>query len=153
MATTTHRSQPKPATTSRSPLAVLRHEMDDLISRFWDGEQERWFSGHFAPAVDLIESPAAFEIRLDIPGMNSNDIDVQVHGNMVTLSGKRVEEKEDASKTYHRAERRMGSFSRMLTLPCEINESEVAAEYSQGVLRVTLPKCEEARMRKVPVKG
>jgi HSP20 family protein len=69
------------------------------------------------------------------------------------LSGQRKEEKEEKGKTYHRLERRTGSFSRMLTLPCEVNADEVAAEYAQGVLTVKLPKCEEAKSKKVAVKG
>lgn len=141
-----------PATT-RNPFALLRKEMDELISSFWDGEKETWFATPFSPSVDLTESTNAFEIRMDIPGMEAKDIDVQVHGNTVTLSGQRKEEKEEKGKTYHRIERRTGSFSRTMTLPCEVNEDEVAAEYNQGVLTVKLPKCEEAKSKKVAVKG
>jgi len=140
-----------PAT--RSPFALLRQEMDELISRFWDGEKENWFTVPYAPSVDLTESTNAFEIRMDIPGLDAKDIDVQIHGSTVTLSGQRKEEKEEKGKTYHRVERRTGSFSRTLMLPCEVNEDEVAAEYNQGVLSVKLPKCEEAKSKKVAVKG
>lgn len=153
MTTTLTRSRPQTPSTNRSPFALLRHEMDDLISRFWDGEQESWFASTFSPAVDLSESQNAFEIRLDIPGMEAKDIDVQVHGNTITLSGKRKEEKEEKGKTFHRIERRQGSFSRTLTLPCDVNEDEVAAEYNQGVLTVKLPKCDEAKAKKIAVKS
>jgi HSP20 family protein len=101
----------------------------------------------------LSESDNAFEIRVDIPGMEAKDIDVQVHGNTVTLSGQRKEEKEEKGKTFHRIERRSGSFSRTLTLPCAVNEDEVAADYTQGVLNVKLPKCEEAQSKRIAVKG
>jgi len=128
--------------------------MDDLISRFWDGDQETgWLAGTFAPSVDLVESENAFEITMDIPGLEAKDIDVQVHGSTVTLSGQRKEEKEEKGKTYHRIERRRGSFSRTVSLPCHVNEDEVAAEYSKGVLIVKLPKCEEEVAKKVAVKG
>lgn len=156
MSTKLAKSRAEVPATNRSPLAVLRHEMDDLISRFWDGDQERWFVTPFAPAADVVEGDNAFEIRMDVPGLEAKDIDVQVHGNTVTLSGQRKEEKEEKEekgKTYHRVERRSGSFSRTLTLPCAVNEDEVAAEYTQGVLAVKLPKCEEAQSKKIAVKG
>lgn len=138
----------------RSPLAVLRQEFDDLLARFWDGEPEKgWFAGVYAPAADLVEADNHFEIRMDIPGMEAKDIDVQVHGNVVTISGQRKEEKEEKGKTFRRIERRSGSFSRSLTLPCDVNEEEIAADYTQGVLNVKLPKCEVAKMKKVAVKG
>ncbi len=75
--------------TNFSPLVRLRQEMDDLIAKFWDGEQPAWLAGPFTPAVDLVEEPNAFEIRMDIPGLEAKDIDVQVHGNTLTLSGQR----------------------------------------------------------------
>jgi len=142
------------AIATRSPLTLLRQEMDDLLARFWDGDAENnWFASTFAPPVDLAESDNAFEIRMDIPGMEAKDINVQVHGNTVTLSGQRKEEKEEKAKTYHRVERRSGSFSRTLSLPGNVNEDEVAADYIKGVLTVKLPKCEEAKTKKVNVKG
>lgn len=143
-----------PSVTARSPLASLRQEFDDLIARFWDGEAEKnWFAGSFAPSIDLVEADNAFELRMDIPGMDAKDIDVQVHGNTVTVSGQRKEEKEEKGKTYHRVERRNGSFSRTLSLPCNVNDDEVAADYVKGVLTVKLPKSEDARSKKVAVKG
>jgi HSP20 family protein len=142
-----------PAPASRNPFALLRKEMDDLVSRFWDGEPDRWLTPTFAPSADLTEADNAFEIRMDVPGMDAKDINVQVHGNAVTISGERKEVKEEKGKTFHRIERRSGSFARTLTLPCEVNEDEVAAEYVQGVLTLTLPKCETAKVKKVAVKG
>jgi HSP20 family protein len=137
----------------RDPLGLFRDEMDDLMSRFWSGKQDGWLSGVFAPSLDVTESDNSFEIRVDIPGMESKDIDVQVHGNLVTISGERKEEKEEKGKTFHRVERRTGKFSRSMTLPCAINEDEVAADYAKGILTVKLPKCEEAKCKKVTVKG
>jgi HSP20 family protein len=137
----------------RDALSVIREEMDDLLSRIWNGTEDGWFSGVFAPAADLAETDNAYQVRIDIPGMNAGDIDVQVHGNLVTISGQRKEEKEEKGKTFHRIERRTGKFSRSLTLPCNVNENEAAADYTQGVLTVVLPKCEEAKTKKVSVKG
>jgi HSP20 family protein len=137
----------------RDPLMALRNEFDELINRFWDGSQENWFSKEFFPSADLTETENAYEIRMDIPGMQAKDINVQVQGNVVTLSGERKEEKEEKGKTCHRIERHTGSFSRMMTLPSNVNEDEVAAEYTQGVLTVKLPKREDAKAKQVSVKG
>jgi HSP20 family protein len=137
----------------RDTLSVIRGEMDELLGRIWNGCEEGWFSGVFSPAADLAETDNAYQVRIDIPGMNAADIDVQVHRNLLTISGQRRDEKEENGKTFHRVERRSGKFSRSLTLPANVNENEVAAEYDQGVLTVMLPKCEDAVSKKVAVKG
>ena len=137
----------------RDPLGFFRNEMDDLLSRFWSGTQDGWLAGSFAPSVDLTETDNAYEVRMDIPGMESKEFDVKVQGNLVTVSGERKEEQEEKGKTFHRVERRTGKFSRSFTLPCSVNQDEVVADYTQGVLALKLPKCETDKCRKVAVKG
>ncbi|HTN73907.1 MAG TPA: Hsp20/alpha crystallin family protein [Pirellulaceae bacterium] len=155
MSTTLTPSKPqvKSPAAPRDALTVFRTEMDDLLSRIWNGGEESWFPSVFSPAADVAETDNAYQVRMDIPGMKASDIDVQVHGNQVTISGQRKEEKEEKGKTFHRIERRSGNFCRSMTLPCNVNESEVAADYTQGVLTVLLPKCEEAKTKKISVKG
>ena len=134
------------------PFTAWRDEMNDLLARIWSGQDDRsgWLASR--PALDVSETENAFEVRLDMPGMDPKDFDIQVQGNVVTLSGKREEKKEEKDKTYHRVERRSGSFSRTVNLPCDVNEDEVAAEYTQGVLSVSLPKAEESRAKRIVVK-
>lgn len=139
--------------TQRNPLAVLRSEFDDLWNRVWNIKEDGWFAGVFSPNADLTETDNTFQLKMDIPGMQAKDFDIQVRGNQVTVSGRREEEKEEKGKSFHRMERRSGNFSRSLSLPCGINESEVAAEYNQGVLTIVLPKCAEAKTKKINVKG
>lgn len=92
MTTTLNRPRAQaPATIvdARSPHKLLRKEMDDLLTRFWDNDSKKGcFGGGVAPLVDLIEGDSIFEIRMDIPWMNAKDIDVRVHGNSVTRSGR-----------------------------------------------------------------
>ena len=90
---------------------------------------------------------------MDIPGMEAKDIDIQVNGHLLTISGERKEEKEEKGKTYHRIERRSGSFSRSVTLPCPVKEEAVDAQYKNGILMVKLPKAEEAKSKKIAVKS
>ena len=128
-------------------------EMEKFIGRLWEDGEDGWFIGHNVPSVDISETDAAVEAKVDLPGVDPKEIDIQLNGNVLTISGERKEEKEDKGKTYHRVERRSGSFSRSLSLPCPVEEDEVAAEFHEGVLTVTLPKTEDAKTRKIAVKS
>jgi HSP20 family protein len=135
------------------PFGMLRQEMDMLRNRFFGGDDDDWFAGGMSPSVDLSETDNAVEVRMDLPGVKSDDIDIQIHGNLLTVTANRKEEKEEKGRTFHRVERQCGSCSRSLTLPTAVNESEVAAEYHDGVLAITLPKTEQSKPRKVKVKS
>ena len=137
---------------SRDPFTALRDEMNDLRSRFL-GEDEGWLAGTFAPSLDLVETDTTVEVRMDLPGVKPKDIDIQLNGNLLTVTAERAEEKEEKGRTFHRVERHTGRFSRSLTLPAPVVESEVAAEYHDGVLSITLPKTDESKAHKIKVKG
>jgi HSP20 family protein len=141
------------ALTTRKTQGVktFRDEMDEMFGRFFE-PREGWFGGELAVPVDLSETDNAFELRMDAPAMEATDFQVDVNGNTVTVRGERKEEKEEKGKTWHRVERRVGKFARTVTLPCNINSDEVAAEYANGVLKLTLPKAENAKPRKITVK-
>ena len=133
------------------PISTVRDEMEGLMTRAFGGEQ--WPFGRVAPSLDVAETDGAVEVRLDVPGVEPKEIDIQLHGNMLTVSGLRIEEKEEKGKTFHRIERSYGSFSRSITLPCTVDEGAVAAECRKGVLTVTLPKTEESKAQKIEVKN
>ena len=134
------------------PLTALQEEMNELRSRFLGDSGEGWFTSAMIPALDMAASDTSIDVRMDLPGMPAKDIDIQINGNVLTVSGQRDEEKEEKGKTFHRVERRSGSFSRSVTLPCNVIESEVAAEYRDGVLAIKLPKTDESKARKIKVK-
>jgi HSP20 family protein len=134
-------------------LESIREEMEELFSRAFGEEGGPWSAERIVPSLDLAESDAAIEVRVDIPGMDAKDIDIQVNGNLLTISGERKEEKEEKGKTYHRIERRCGSFSRTVTLPAPVKEDAVDAQYKNGILTVKLPKTEEAKSKKITVKS
>jgi HSP20 family protein len=136
----------------RDPFAALREQMNELQSRFF-GDDEGWLGGALSTPVDVSETDTAVEIRMDLPGVKPDDIDIQVNGNLLTITGQRKEEKEEKGRTFHRVERSSGSFSRSFTLPAAVNDNEVAAEYRDGVLHVTLPKSEVAKPHKIKVKS
>jgi HSP20 family protein len=136
----------------RGPLRSLREEMQDLMDGVWGSEGDGWLITG-TPSVDLSETDDRVEVKMDLPGIKANEIDIQVNGNVLTVSGERKEEKEEKGKTFHRVERRFGSYSRSVTLPCVVQDTEAAAEYRDGVLTITLPKSEEAKTHKIKVKG
>jgi HSP20 family protein len=130
----------------------MLEEMENLMGRLWDESEDGWFVGRNVPSIDVAETDAAMEAKIDLPGVKPDEIEIQLNGNILTICGERKEEKEEKGKTYHRLERRTGTFSRSITLPCAVAEDEVAAEFHDGVLTVTLPKTEEAKVRKIKVK-
>ena len=135
----------------RGPLATLRQEMEELFSGAWGDGEDAW-TAPLVPAADVSETDRTIEVKMDLPGINATDIDVQVNGNLLTVSGERKEEKEEKGKTYHRIERRYGRFSRSTTLPAAVKEDKVDAQYHDGVLTITMDKTEDAKSRRIKVK-
>jgi HSP20 family protein len=126
--------------------------MEDLMDRVFVEGEEMWPFGRLAPSLDLAETDHAVEVRFDVPGVEAKDIEVQLNGNVLTVSGHRKEGKEERGKMYHRVERRAGTFSRSISLPCPVREETIEAKYVDGVLTITMPKTEEAKSKKIEVK-
>ncbi|WP_417377739.1 Hsp20/alpha crystallin family protein [Gimesia sp.] len=136
----------------RAPFLSLRNEMDNLLNRFSDDFGNGWLTQGYAASLDLSETNNHIEVRMDVPGIKPEEIDVEVSGNLLRITGERKEEQEEKGKTFHRIERRSGSFSRSVTLPCEVEENQVEASCNNGVLTITLPKCESMKAHKINVK-
>lgn len=127
-----------------------RTELDSLLESFFRNGEAGVES---LPALDLSETNEAIEVRMNVPGVKPENIDIQVNGSLLTITGKSEEEKEEKGKTYHRIERRQGQFSRSVTLPCSVNEEKVIANCKEGVLSIQLPKTAEAKNRRIKVSG
>ena len=128
--------------------------MDDLIASFsreWDGGN--WPSADFHPTLDVSETDESIQIKVDLPGIKPDDVDVEVRNNVLQITGERKEEREEKGKTWHHTERRVGRFARSLALPCEVQEDKIVAECFDGVLKILLPKAEQAKSKKIAVKG
>lgn len=154
MSGTLVKSEPRAVGTlfRRTPLSTLREEMRDLFSQFMSEGTDGWLSMPVVPSVDLSETDQAIQARMDIPGMKPEEIDIQVDGNVLTVSGERKEEKEEKGRTFLRVERKTGSFCRTMTLPCSVKEDKVDAQYKDGVLTISMPKTDEAKSRRIKVK-
>lgn len=123
------------------------------MQRFF-GVDEGWLSqgGIFAPKVDVVETDVAFEVAVDLPGIRPEDVDLEMRNGSLCISGENQEEKEEKGKTYHRIERRSGTFRRVIPLTLNVDETKVEASYKDGVLTVTVPKTEEARTKHIQIK-
>lgn len=127
-------------------------QLEELIENFWDEVGDGWGTQLLAPPLDMSETDKDVCLRLDVPGVKPKEIDVQVNGNQLTISGERKEEKEEKGETFHRIERRAGRFSRCVTLPCAVQEDKIDAQYKDGVLSITMPKTAESKTRHIEIK-
>ena len=129
----------------------MEGEMEDLFDRFWLTEQGP-LARPFLPPVDLVETENQFEVTVDLPGLKPEEVEVELKNGDLWIAGKREEEKEDKGKTYHRIERRHGEFRRVLPLPATINAEAIEARFDKGVLKIIVPKTEEAQAKHIEVK-
>jgi HSP20 family protein len=136
-------------------LRTLQEEVNRLFSTnltraFGDEGIGR---GAWAPSVDIYENKDQIVLEAELPGMKQDDFDLSIENNVITLRGERKFEKTDEGDNYHRVERSYGSFTRSFTLPQTVSAEGATAEYNNGVLRVTLPKREETKARRIQVSG
>ena len=122
----------------------------DHVSRQFFGEEEGQEVEH-APRVNLAESETDYEVTLDLPGVDAKDVSVELKDDQLTITGERKSETEESGKTFHRVERRYGKFRRVISVPVPIDEEKITADYSNGVLKVTLPKSEKVKPRRIEV--
>jgi HSP20 family protein len=103
------------------------------------------------PPVDVLENEEAFVVRLDVPGVNRDEIDIQIQGEGLVIRGNRAFTPEQGKEHYLRVERVSGPFQRSFTLGVPVNTEKVGASYRDGVLTVTLPKADQVKPRKVQI--
>jgi HSP20 family protein len=136
-------------------LRTLQEEVNRLFSTnltraFGDEGIGR---GAWAPSVDIYENKDQIVLEAELPVMKRDDFELSIENNVITLRGERRFEKTDETDNYHRVERSYGAFTRSFTLPQTVSPEGAVAEYNNGVLRVTLPKREETKARRIQVTG
>jgi HSP20 family protein len=107
-------------------------------------------SGTWAPAVDVAEEKDKILVRVEVPGMNENDLKVSFEDGLLTVSGERQFERND-ERNYHRIERTYGGFTRTFSLPRTVDASSIAANYRDGILEIEIPKLEEAKPKQIQI--
>jgi HSP20 family protein len=137
----------------RHPAHQLRREMNQLFSGFLANPERFWpIAGQGQPAVNVWDSTDAIHVEMEVPGVKSDQVEISVAGDELTVKIERPELKQ-GNVVYHRRERPVGSFARVLRLPTEVDADQVEAELRHGVLTIRLPKAEAARPRKIQVKA
>ena len=159
-----------PARRYADPFLGLRHDMDDLIDRFfvtkrfspfrfpgltalatpsWDDDEM------ILPQVDIYDEDKAFELTAELPGISEDDIELSVKDGFLTLWGEKKYEKSEKTENAQVIERRYGKFSRSFTLPASVNPDKIEANFKNGVLSVVLPKLPEKQVieHKIKIKS
>jgi HSP20 family protein len=135
-------------------LEDVSKQLNRIFGKFpsrTEPDRELLTMADWAPNVDITETDTAYLIKGEIPGINKEDVKVNIENGMITMSGERKQEKEEKGKKYHRIERSYGSFMRSFRLPDSVDESAIRAEFRDGMLNVTLPKSTQAKSKAINV--
>jgi HSP20 family protein len=117
-------------------------------------QEDMWGPGRrFAPAVDVTEDDDEYTVTAELPGIDKKDVTIELHEGMLTIRGEKRSEREEESEQRRHVERCFGTFSRSFSLPPDADGEHVKANFENGVLRVKIPKTEEAKPRTVDIKG
>jgi HSP20 family protein len=130
-------------------IDTLQRQLNRLFDDFMPTVLENRLA--FAPAAEISETTEAYHLKLEVPGMKTEDFDIQVGKDAVSISGERKEETKTENNGTKRSEFRYGSFRRVIPLPGMVQNTNVTAEYKDGILTLTLPKAEEEKNKVVKV--
>ena len=144
----------KPTKTANQ-LVSLRDAVNQLVedSFLWPQDFHAFLNGTEIIPLDIYEEGNNIVVKAPLPGIKPEDLNIEVHENVLTISGEVKEEKERKEKDYHLRERGYGHFQRSVTLPEEVKVDQAEAEFSEGILTLTLPKTESAKKKKILVKS
>lgn len=132
-------------------VETLQRQMNHLFDNLASSENGSYNGSTFMPVAELQETADAIALKLEVPGMEPKDLDVQVTAQAVSISGERKSETKTEQKGMTRSEFRYGRFQRIIPLPARIQNDKVQAEYTNGILNLTLPKAEDERNKVVKV--
>lgn len=130
----------------------LQRQMNRLFDDFAFPQNSHHTNGlRFIPAAELQETEDALELKLEVPGMEAKDLDIQVSAEAITISGERKSETQTEEKGITRSEFRYGHFERVIPLAVRVKNDAVTADYKDGILHITLPKAEAEKNKVVKV--
>jgi HSP20 family protein len=138
------------------PLESLRREVDTLFDRFWSGGSlDQAWNGleMFNPVANIAETEDAYEVTVEMPGMNPEEVNVELKDGQLWISGEKTQEHEEKDKRYHSIERRYGRFQRVMNLGRAVNEENINASFKDGILTVVVPKSEAAKPKRIEIKS
>jgi HSP20 family protein len=139
-----------PTWSSTNRLSSLRDEIDRLFDFSWPSRDSGLFSG-WSPALDVFDDKDNIVVKVELPGLKKDEINLSLHDGTLNISGERKYERENKEGETFRSERYFGKFQRTVALPATVDASKVNASYKDGVLTVELGKAEEAKPKQIAV--
>ena len=133
----------------------MQREINKMFDNFFRGgtlEDGSLGSSVWTPAVDVEERDDEYQVKVELPGVNKDDVKITMQDNVLTIRGEKKQEKESKNSNYHRVERSYGSFQRSFTLPTSVKHDKIEASYKEGILTIGLPKAEDAKPKQIEVK-
>lgn len=132
-------------------INTLQREMNRLFDTFTPSPFLPWHGDRFTPTAEIQETPEAVDLKVELPGIEVKDLDVEVTEDAVSISGERKSETKTEEKGVFRSEFYYGKFQRVIPLPARVENDKVQAEYKDGILHLNLPKAEAEKGRAVKV--
>ena len=137
-------------------LAALQNEMGRWMNQVFTGSGTPMQPGNggsstWLPAVDVWETENELVLSFDLPGIPEDQVSVELDDNVLTVSGQREREEKQTGERFYRYERRFGSFQRSVALPAGVNEADIKATYTNGVLEIRVPKPEEQKPKRIQI--
>ena len=134
-------------------MTSLRQAMDRLLEDAWV-RPSRFFQGEGQQVpLDVAEDEHNYTVKVALPGIKPDEVDINVVGNVLTIRGEHKEEQEEEQQTWHRREIRYGRFERSVSLPTDVQADQADANFENGVLTLRLPKAEAAKPKRIQIKG
>ena len=132
-----------PTARANDPFSRMHREMDRVFEDFFGNARPESGSVLLRPSVDIAESKKAYRISVEVPGIDPEQIDLQVEGDTLVLSGEKRQESEDEDEGFHRIERSYGQFRRVLTLPEDVDVGGIKVDFKNGVLKIKVPRVKQ----------
>src|SRR4030095_4621963 len=137
---------------TRRDFSTLQERVNRILRESVIPESaEEALTSNFAPPVDVYEDEHTITLKIEVPGIDENDINVSIENNTLTVRGERRFEKDEKEENFHRVERVYGSFARSFTLPNTVDPEQISAHYEKGVLKIRLAKKAEAKPKLIKV--
>jgi HSP20 family protein len=134
-------------------MMTLRNAMDRLFDDAFTRPLRLYDGNLSVPAVDMYQTDNEVVVKAAIPGIKSDDVQISVTGEVLTIKGETKEKEETKDKAYHIREQRWGVFERTIVLPTEVVADKAKADFENGILTVTLPKAEDVRPKTIAIKA
>lgn len=133
-------------------LMNIQEEMNRLFEDFFHRPSQAGNGGTWAPVMDISESDSTITVKMDLPGVTKDDVNIQIVGDTLQVKGEKRQEKDVREENYHRIERTYGSFFRSVELPTRVVAEKITAKFKDGVLTIELPKAEEVKPHAIEIK-